>query len=138
MGAVGGARQKEIPTKGILAVKIKTKRKKILSAIPEIRPDNISLPPKKKNIIFNFSEEVRIWESLWQQELGLDCGYLVQDYVTSNTDCDHNQYLKVLICLKAKSEEHFSSKQYIHVLLVLVKVSKRLSSLVSIFFIYTC
>uniref|UniRef100_K1R019 FAS-associated factor 2-B n=1 Tax=Magallana gigas TaxID=29159 RepID=K1R019_MAGGI len=57
MGAVGGARQKEIPTKGILAVKIKTKRKKILSAIPEIRPDNISLPPKKKNIIFNFSEE---------------------------------------------------------------------------------
>lgn len=138
MGAVGGARQKEIPAKGILAVKIKTKRKKILSAIPEIRPDNISLLPKKKNIIFNFSEEVRIWESLWQQELGLDCGYLVQDYVTSNTDCDHNQYLKVLICLKAKSEEHFSSKQYIHVLLVLVKVSKRLSSLVSIFFIYTC
>lgn len=64
MGAVGGARQKEIPTKGILAVKIKTKRKKILSAIPEIRPDNISLLPKKKNIIFNFSEEVRIWESL--------------------------------------------------------------------------
>lgn len=64
MGAVGGARQKEIPAKGILAVKIKTKKKKILSAIPEIRPDNISLPPKKKNIIFNFSEEVRIWESL--------------------------------------------------------------------------
>lgn len=64
MGAVGGARQKEIPAKGILAVKIKTKRKKILSAIPEIRPDNISLPPKKRNIIFNFSEEVRIWESL--------------------------------------------------------------------------
>lgn len=64
MGAVGGARQREIPAKGILAVKIKTKRKKILSAIPEIRPDNISLLPKKKNIIFNFSEEVRIWESL--------------------------------------------------------------------------
>lgn len=54
MEAVGGARPKEL--KGILAVKLKTKKKKILSAIPEIHP---GVPPKKKNIIFDF-EEVRI------------------------------------------------------------------------------
>lgn len=54
MGA-GGARPKEL--KGILAVKLKTKKKNIKSAIPEIHP---AVPPKKKNIILNFSEEVRI------------------------------------------------------------------------------
>lgn len=51
----GGARPKEF--KGILAVKLKTKKKNIQSAIPEIHP---GVPPKKKNIIFDFSEEVRI------------------------------------------------------------------------------
>uniref|UniRef100_K1P5C5 Uncharacterized protein n=1 Tax=Magallana gigas TaxID=29159 RepID=K1P5C5_MAGGI len=53
MGAnFGGARPKEF--KGILAVKLKTKKKNIQSAIPEIHP---GAPPKKKNIIFDFSEE---------------------------------------------------------------------------------
>ncbi|XP_052699406.1 uncharacterized protein LOC128176928 [Crassostrea angulata] len=51
MGA-GGARPKEL--KGILAIKLKTKKKNIKSAIPEIHP---AVPPKKKNIIFDFSEE---------------------------------------------------------------------------------
>lgn len=51
----GGARPKDI--KGILAVKLKTKIKNIQSAIPEVHP---GVPPKKKNIIFDFSEEVRI------------------------------------------------------------------------------
>nr|XP_034301984.1 uncharacterized protein LOC105345250 [Crassostrea gigas] len=53
MGAnFGGARPKEF--KGILAVKLKTKKKNIQSAIPEVHP---GVPPKKKNIIFDFSEE---------------------------------------------------------------------------------
>lgn len=61
--ADGGARPKEMPDKRILAIKLKTK-KNIQSAVSEIRPENIGVAPKKKNITLNVSEKVRIQQSL--------------------------------------------------------------------------
>lgn len=104
----GGARPKEL--KGILAVKLKTKKKKKLSAIPEIHPD---MPPKKKNIIFDFSEEVRI-----KQSLCLKCS---NSSVTSNSYCKckvesilNFSSFKLIRFIKhvwkPSQEDHFSSK----------------------------